>query len=115
MSISVRRFVNLGLCALLLLTLASTALADSLDQAKAAGHVGEQADGYLGTPPGAPASGSALAAKINTQRKQRYQSIAAKNGTSVSVVAKLAGQKLIARTSAGQYIRNSAGSWQKKP
>ena len=36
MSISVRRFVNLGLCTLLLLTLASTALADSLDQAKAA-------------------------------------------------------------------------------
>ena len=38
MSISVRRFANLGLCTLLLLTLASTALADSLDQAKAAGH-----------------------------------------------------------------------------
>ena len=56
MSIPVRRLVNLGLCVLLLLPLASAALADSLDQAKAAGHLGEQADGYLGTPPGAPAS-----------------------------------------------------------
>ena len=115
MSIPVRRFVNLGLCALLLLTLVPTALAGSLDQAKAAGHVGEQADGYLGAPPGAPASGSALASEINTQRKKRYQAIAAKNGTSVSAVAKLAGQKLLARTPAGQYIRNSAGNWQKKP
>ncbi|MED5260989.1 MAG: YdbL family protein [Myxococcota bacterium] len=115
MSIPVRRLVNLGLCLLLLIPLASTALADSLDQAKAAGHVGEQADGYLGTPPGAPASASALAAEINAKRKARYQAIAAKNGTGVSVVAKLAGQKLTARAPSGQYIRNSAGTWQKKP
>ena len=114
MSIPVRRLATLGLCALLL-AWAPSAFADNLDQAKASGHVGEQADGYLGTPPGAPASANALAADINAKRKARYQAIAAKNGTSVSVVAKLAGQKLTSRAPAGQYVRNSAGTWEKKP
>lgn len=114
MSFPIRRIATAALGALLVLALAAPALADRLDQAKAAGAVGEQADGYLGVPPGAPASGRALATEINAQRRQRYQAIGAKNGTNADVVAKLAGQKLIARTPAGQYYRNSAGSWQKK-
>jgi uncharacterized protein YdbL (DUF1318 family) len=95
--------------AALLLPLAAGA--SPLDDARRAGHVGEQADGYLGLPPGAPESARALADGINAERAEHYAEIATKNGTSPAAVAALAGQKLIERTPPGQWFRGSDGKW----
>jgi uncharacterized protein YdbL (DUF1318 family) len=92
----------------------SPAAASPLDDAKAAGQVGEQPDGYLGVVPGAPASAEALVREINTKRRAHYQEIAAKNGTEPAAVAALAGQKLVARTPPGQYYKDAAGNWVKR-
>ncbi len=94
--------------------LALPALASPLDDARQAGHVGEQADGYLGTPPGAPASAQALAERINAERGSKYAEIAAKNQTQPAAVAALAGKKLVARASAGEWVRDAAGKWTQK-
>lgn len=90
------------------------AAASPLDDAKQAGQLGEQADGYVGVRPGAPESAHQLAGRINSERGERYAEIAAKNDTSPAAVAALAGKKLIGRAPAGQWVRSSSGEWRRK-
>jgi hypothetical protein len=85
-----------------------------LDDAKRVGHLGEQADGYLGVVPGAPPSARALADRINGERAAHYGEIAGKTGTSPAAVAAIAGQKRIARASTGEWIRDANGKWQQR-
>jgi uncharacterized protein YdbL (DUF1318 family) len=94
---------------------APAAWAADLDSAKAAGQVGERADGYLGlVNPGAPPAVKQLVDEVNAKRKAKYAEIAKQNGTSVAAVAALAGPKLIERTAAGQYVMGTDGRWVKK-
>lgn len=96
------------------LVLAAPALADPIDDAKRAGHIGEQADGYLGLAPGGPASAKELIESINAGRRAKYSEIAAKNVTSATKVAALAGKKLSERTEAGEWVRDAEGNWTQK-
>ncbi len=70
--------------------------AADLGQAKAAGWLCEQVDGYLQVAQAdAPADVKALANTINGQRRAEYQRIATKNGVAVEQVARLTAQKVI--------------------
>jgi uncharacterized protein YdbL (DUF1318 family) len=101
--------------ALLLVAAAPSARADEIDAAKAAGHIGERADGYLGVVSGsAPASAKALVDSVNAKRRTKYAEIAKQNGTAVEAVAALMGEKLMDRTPAGQYVMGADGRWKKK-
>lgn len=106
----------LTLAALTLLAApAPGAWAEDLDAAKAAGWIGERPDGFLGiVNPEAPADVKKLVTEINAKRKQKYAEIAKENGTAIDAVAALAGQKVIERTPAGQYVMGSDGRWKKK-
>jgi uncharacterized protein YdbL (DUF1318 family) len=109
------RFAGAAFAALLLLLAAAPlASADELDAAKAAGHVGERADGYLGVVSGAPGSAKGLVDSVNARRRAKYAEIAKQNGTAIESVAAIAGQKLIERTPSGQYVMGTDGSWKKK-
>ena len=103
------------LLAVFMVTLAlgfgGAALAGPLDDAKAAGWVGERTDGYLGILPGAPSNAGNLARDINAKRRAKYQGIAAANGTSLAAVEMLIGKKLIARARPGDFIMNAGGQW----
>jgi uncharacterized protein YdbL (DUF1318 family) len=85
-----------------------------VDAAKAAGTVGEQADGYLGIVGGASAAVSAAVNNINAGRAQVYADTAAKSGTSRDVAGQATGAQLIAKTPSGQYIKPMGGAWTKK-
>ncbi len=86
----------------------------SLDQAKASGVVGEQSDGYLGAVSSSPSGEvQALVSSINQKRKEKYQSIAQRRGTSLKAVEALAGKTAIEKTEAGQYVNLGSG-WQRK-
>jgi uncharacterized protein YdbL (DUF1318 family) len=100
---------------LLMLCTALPAAADSLDEAKAEGQVGERIDGYVGVVD-ANASGEvrALVDQVNAERKEKYAEIAAERGTSIQAVAQIAGQKLIARAPGGQYVLGANGQWRQK-
>jgi uncharacterized protein YdbL (DUF1318 family) len=100
--------------AALALVVAAPALASPLDDAKRAGHVGEQADGYLGVVPGAPASAAALVERINAERAARYGEIATRTGATPTAVAALAGQKLIERAAPGEWVRDANGQWRQR-
>ncbi len=98
----------------LALGLGGAAFAGPLDDAKAAGWVGERTDGYLGVIAGAPAGAGNLARGINAQRRAKYQGIAAANGTSLQAVELLVGRKLIARAGPGEIVMNAGGQWVRK-
>jgi len=87
----------------------------SLQEAKAQGLVGEQANGYLGlVKAGASAEVKALVNDINAKRKKEYQDIARRNKTDLNVVEALAGKKAIDMTPPGQYVKPPSGQWVKK-
>jgi uncharacterized protein YdbL (DUF1318 family) len=102
-------------CLMLALLVASPALALGLDEARNAGLIGEQPNGYVGIVVANPdAAVKDLAAKVNTKRKAHYQRIAEENGTKVAAVAARAGEKLIADAPSGQFVKRG-GKWVKKP
>lgn len=90
-----------------------SSLAMSLSDAKSQGLVGEQRDGYLGMVVESSDARSVVS-DVNAKRKAIYLDLAKKNGVAIDVVAKLAGEKAIAKTQSGHFIQNSMGKWQKK-
>ncbi|WP_453977003.1 DUF1318 domain-containing protein [Brevundimonas sp. Marseille-Q4549] len=84
-----------------------------IDQAKAAGTVGEQADGYLGFRNST--SDSALRAAVdatNAGRRAAYARSAADAGTTADVAgARMFESQLLPRISSGQWYRNAQGQW----
>jgi uncharacterized protein YdbL (DUF1318 family) len=109
------RAVALAAAAALALLIGSPAHADSLDDAKSAGYVGERIDGLLGlVKPDAPAAVKDLVKSVNAKRMQSYASIAKKNGTTLQAVAALAGKKAIEKTAPGNFIQDSRGNWVRK-
>jgi len=94
------------------LIVAPTARADTLDDLKASGQVGEQVDGYVGIVTPSPSDElKALVDDINGKRRKRYAEIARKRGIDISQVAALAGEKLVLRAPPGQYVRDGSGKW----
>lgn len=109
-----RRLIQtLGIFAAICAFVAFPAMGSALDDAKAAGKLGEGPDGYLHVVADS-ADAKALAKDINAKRKQKYQSIATKEGIPLKTVEAQAGKRLIGRTPAGQYVMNSSGKWNKK-
>ena len=93
----------------------SAAAKSTIDAAKAAGQVGEQADGYLGLVSGdAPPAVRAALAEINSGRTGAFQEAAAKAGTPVDAAAAATGKQLIDRVPAGQFYKGADGRWVKK-
>jgi len=93
---------------------AGSAWALSLEEAKAQGYLGERVDGLLGAVGGSvPQDAVALMRTINDQRLTKYREIAQQNGTPVTAVQKIAGQKLIDKAPAGTW-GNPGSGWVRK-
>ncbi|KFK94611.1 MULTISPECIES: YdbL family protein [unclassified Serratia (in: enterobacteria)] len=85
----------------------------TLDEAKQQGRVGETLSGYI-APIKKDAETQALVQRINTGRAEKYQEVADSNHIAIDEVARLAGQKLVTRAPAGEYVRGINGQWLKK-
>lgn len=85
----------------------------TLDEAKAKGLVGEKGSGYLGAVNSPSGEVQALITDVNQKRRQAYEEIARRNGTSLSAVEILAGEKAVENTKAGHYVEGPGG-WKKK-
>lgn len=111
----VRRATAAVALSLLLLTAVSSvpAAAASLDEAKAAGYLGERLDGYVGlVRDDVPDWVRQLADQINMQRRQTYAEVAQRTpGTTARDVGIIAGRKLIDRASAGHHVMNEQAQW----
>jgi uncharacterized protein YdbL (DUF1318 family) len=103
------------------LALAAPALAQNgnsaLAQARAAGQIGEQADGFLGIVPGASISAE-LRGHVdqnNIQRRQLYTRRAAERNVSVNeMAAAVACEVFQSRIAIGERYRNEAGQWRQR-
>jgi hypothetical protein len=103
--------------AVLCLALTTTvAHADALDDARAAGLLGERPDGYVDVVnPGASADILSLKEQINAQRRKIYQQLAGEKGVPVEEVGALAAEKTISqKLKPGMYYLNSSGQWVQK-
>ncbi|CAM3949962.1 YdbL family protein [Serratia silvae] len=85
----------------------------TLDEAKQQGRVGETLSGYI-APVKQDAETQALVKKINAGRAEKYQQVAASNHIAIDEVARMAGQKLVTRAAAGEYVRGINGQWLQK-
>lgn len=98
---------------LALLLLSPVAMALTLDEARQQGLVGETLTGYI-APVTQNSETQALVERINQGRQQQYQALALRNNMTAAEVGRIAGQKLVERAAAGQYVRGINGQWLKK-
>ncbi|MFK3658972.1 YdbL family protein [Scandinavium sp. NPDC088450] len=105
---------KLGVMVVLSLCLISQSVfALTLEQARSEGLVGETLSGYL-APLKQDKQTLALVKQINDARSESYQQLADSNNIPVDEVAKMAGQKLVARAQPGEYVKGINGKWLKK-
>ncbi len=95
------------------LAMAQPAWALTLDQARQSGLAGETLSGYLAAR-AQDRETLALVQQINAGRQQEYQRLAEQNNLSTADVASIAGQKLVSRAAAGEYVRGINGQWLRK-
>jgi uncharacterized protein len=92
----------------------SAAAKAAVDQAKASGVVGEQADGFLGVVSGGDTAVRGAVAEINAGRAQAYREAAARTGVTAEAAGQATARQLESRLPPGQYFRNAAGQWERK-
>lgn len=92
---------------------AQPALALTLDEAKAAGRVGEMPTGYVGIVESGPGV-QELVDSVNARRQVRYKEIAEREGAPLTAVEQLAGARLIERAGPGEFVADANGAWVRK-
>lgn len=98
---------------LLVSSLAFSAWAISLDEAKQQGLVGEMQNGYLGVVIASDEAQS-IVDSVNEKRKDIYLNLARKNKITMEQITALAGVKAIDKTQSGHFIKDATGQWVKK-
>jgi uncharacterized protein YdbL (DUF1318 family) len=93
--------------------ISAQAFALELSQARAQGIVGENLDGYIAAVT-ASAEAGAVVSEVNTRRRAEYEKISKENGQPVSVVAKVAAERIINGLPSGSYYKAPDGSWKRK-
>jgi len=113
---SFARHLRTAAAAVLLMLASAPAFALDLDQARAAGQVGERPDGLVGAvSPEADAEVRALVEMINRARMDAYRGLAQKEGTPIEAVQAVAGERQVqAATRNGWYVMDAGGRWQKR-
>jgi len=117
-----RHFIGAGAGVIASLALAGAAFAQTaeakakVDAAKAAGAVGEQADGLLGLVTGdADAATKQAVAEINNGRQGVYREAATKNGVSVEAAGGSAFETVIKpKLKPGEFYKPAGSGWVRK-
>lgn len=106
-----RAWTLLVLVTLALLAVLPTASAQSIDELRKSGAVGERHDGYV-VP--RDASAKEAAERINAQRREIYQARAKEQGVSAEAVGKVYAQQIIEQAPKGTWFLGPDGKWRQK-
>jgi uncharacterized protein YdbL (DUF1318 family) len=91
----------------------TSAWADALDDAKAAGLIGERPDGYVAAVEPNPSPDIvALIKKINAKRRSAYETIAQQENVAVEQVGALTAEKIKRQAPPGHYFMAADGRWE---
>ena len=85
-----------------------------VDQAIAAGKIGETIGGYLAEVKGISDAERRAMNEINIGRKSVYTRLAGQKGVSVDVIARLSGEKQLEKAARGTMIMDESGRWKAK-
>ena len=108
-------FAAAGLAAAMLWGAAVESWAAPLDDAKAAGLIGELPDGYVAAVRPDPSPDiAALVRQINAKRRDVYEDLAAEENVPVAQVGALAAEKIKRQASPGEYFMSPDGTWVSK-
>ena len=102
------RLVILAAAALALGWSAPPVLAQSLDQLRASGAVGERYDGYAQA---LQSSAAGVVQQVNAKRRQIYQQTADKEGASVDQIGRVYARQIFAKAPPGTKFLQENGSW----
>ncbi len=97
--------------ALVLPLLAGPASAQSLDELRAAGKVGERYDGFAAARDGNYAD---MVEEINAKRRAIYEKQAAKQGVSLSQVGAVYANEIVQQVPDGTWLLTADGEWRRK-
>ena len=87
---------------------APPALAQSLDQLRASGAVGERYDGYAQA---LQAGAAGVVQQVNAKRRQIYQQTADKEGASIDQIGRIYARQIFAKAPPGTKFLQENGSW----
>ncbi len=90
------------------------ALAQSLDQLRASGVVGERFDGYAEARGGASGQVRALVNRVNAKRRRLYQQRAAGQRVSAGQVGRVFAQQIMQRAPRGTPFLTASWRWTRK-
>lgn len=110
-----RRFLNLVAAAAGAVTFSALpAAAQSLDDLRASGIVGEAHDGFaVVRDANASAQARAMVADVNAQRRSIYAKRASEQGVRADQVGKVYAQQIISNAPAGTWFRDENGNWRR--
>ena len=97
--------------ALALPLLAGPATAQSLDELRASGKIGERYDGYVVA---RDPSAAALATEITAKRRDIYEKQAASQGVPAAQVGMVYANEIVQQVPAGTWILTADGEWRRK-
>ena len=90
------------------------ARADTLDDLRKSGAVGERYDGLLELRDPGAAGASALVKKVNAQRSKIYADRAAKDKATPDQVGQIYAKQIMKKAPKGTWFRKPDGSWSRK-
>ncbi len=85
-----------------------------VDDAKSRCVIGEVVNGYLDEVRGATATEKAAMEEINIKRRAVYANLAREQGVALDEVARVTGEKLVARVQEGECFKDDSGEWKSK-
>lgn len=99
----------------LLLTVAvPAAMAQSLDELRASGAIGERYDGYVEVRDPGAAGANSVAQEVNTKRQALYEERAASQGVSAADVGQLYAGQIMQKAPGGTWFLDENGNWRQK-
>jgi len=99
----------------LCLMLAGTAHADALNDARAAGLVGERPDGYVDSvAPNPTPEIRELIDQVNAIRRSDFQRIGGEKGVPAEEVGALVAEETVKKLRPGMYYMDNSGQWVQK-
>ncbi len=109
----ISRLLSLLLLALLIAPNLGYAQGKLLDGPRASGAVGERFDGYAVVRE-AGGDTQQLVNQVNAERRKVYESVAAKEGTSVDAVGRIYAERIIRDAPGGTWFLDENGNWRQK-
>ena len=99
---------------LFLAAVAPAAFAQSLDELRASGAIGERYDGYVAVRDAKAAGAKSVANEVNAKRKSLYEERAASEGVSPEDVGRVYAGQILKQAPRGTWFLDANGNWQQK-